>query len=179
MAFFSKKILQCYNGKELKGKLRVYTYIAGKQPTGDLFIRRLKYGISLINSAPRTPQTQSLIEQVNHVVEDNLAKLKAENNTAFWRLRLVEVVIQMNAQFHSTIQRSAREVLIRQKRPINWLSASKRRTAAGNMCEDGSLLSEANLSDELAELYSFDYNQVVDSLQLNHVSIMSRVSYQS
>lgn len=71
----------------------------------------------------------------------------------------------MNAQFHSTIQRSAWVVVFRQKRPINWLTASERRTAPGVICEDGTLLSEATLSDELAGLSSPDRNEVVDSLR--------------
>jgi transposase InsO family protein len=59
IAFLPPKIMQADNGKEFKGAL--------------LILLR-KYGIQVINGAPRSPQTQGLIEQANGVVE---AKLRA------------------------------------------------------------------------------------------------------
>ena len=58
-AFLPPKIMQADNGKEFKGAL--------------LILLR-KFGIQLINGAPRLPQTQGLVKQANGVVE---AKLRA------------------------------------------------------------------------------------------------------
>jgi hypothetical protein len=56
-AFLPPKIMQADNGKEFKGAL--------------LILLR-KYGIQVVNGAPRSPQTQGLVEQANGVVEAKL-----------------------------------------------------------------------------------------------------------
>ena len=56
-AFLPPKIVQANNSKEFKGAL---------------FILLRKYRIQVINRAPRSPQTQGLVEQANSVVEVKL-----------------------------------------------------------------------------------------------------------
>jgi hypothetical protein len=56
-AFLPPKVMQADNGKEFKGAL--------------LILLR-KYGIQVVNGAPRSLQTQGLVEQANGVVENKL-----------------------------------------------------------------------------------------------------------
>jgi hypothetical protein len=52
--FYPPGLIQCNNGKEFKGALLI-------------LLRR--YSIQIINSSPRQPQTQGLVEQANGVVK--------------------------------------------------------------------------------------------------------------
>ncbi|KFY66788.1 hypothetical protein V496_01922 [Pseudogymnoascus sp. VKM F-4515 (FW-2607)] len=63
------KIMQADNGKEFKGAL--------------LILLR-KYGIQVVNGAPRSPQTQGLVEQANGVVENKLRGM--ENGPRVYRM---------------------------------------------------------------------------------------------
>ena len=44
----------------------------GKEFKGAFLILLQKYGIQVVNGAPRSPQTQGLVEQANGVVENKL-----------------------------------------------------------------------------------------------------------
>jgi transposase InsO family protein len=65
-AFLPPKIMQADNRKEFKGAL--------------LILLR-KYGIQVINGAPRSPQTQGLVEQANGVVEAKLRAWKMDHGS--------------------------------------------------------------------------------------------------
>ena len=88
-AFLPPKIVQADNRKGLKGALPI--------------ILR-KYGIQLVNGAPRLPQTQGLVEQANGVVETKLRAWKMDNGSSEWANGLLEVTLAMNTQKHSTIR---------------------------------------------------------------------------
>ncbi|KFY31445.1 hypothetical protein V493_01099 [Pseudogymnoascus sp. VKM F-4281 (FW-2241)] len=75
----------------------------GKEFKGALLILLQKYGIQVINGAPRSPQTQGLIEQANGVVEAKLRAWKMDHGSTEWKDGLLEVTLAMNTQIHSTI----------------------------------------------------------------------------
>jgi hypothetical protein len=112
-AFLPPKIVQADNGKEFKGAL--------------LILLR-KYGIQVINGAPRSPQTQGLVEQANGVVESKLRAWKMDNGSTEWADGLVEVTLAMNTQIHSTIKCAPAELLFRERTSyIDWLNSQKRK----------------------------------------------------
>ena len=111
-AFLPPKIVQTDNGKEFKGAL--------------LILLR-KYGIQIINGAPRSPQTQGLVEQANGVVEAKLRAWKMDNGSTEWAYGLMEVTLAMNTQRHSTIGCAPVELLFRERTSYNdWLNQQKR-----------------------------------------------------
>ena len=73
--------MQADNGKEFKGAL--------------LLLLR-KFRIRVINGAPRSPQTQGLIEQANGVVKAKLRAWKMDNGSTKWADGLLEVTLAMN-----------------------------------------------------------------------------------
>jgi hypothetical protein len=75
----------------------------GKEFKGALLILLRKFGIQVINRAPRSPQTQGLVEQANGVVEAKLWAWKMDNRSTKWSDGLLEVTLAMNTQIHSTI----------------------------------------------------------------------------
>ena len=83
------KIVQADNGKEFKGAL--------------LILLR-KYGIQVVNGAPRSPQTQGLVEQTHGVVETKLRAWNMDNRSTEWASGLLEVTLATNTQKHSTIR---------------------------------------------------------------------------
>jgi hypothetical protein len=94
------KIMQADNGKEFKGAL--------------LILLR-KYGIQVVNGAPRSPQTQGLVEQANGVVEAKLRAWKMDHGSTEWKDGLLEVTLAMNTQIHSTIRCTLAELLFRER----------------------------------------------------------------
>jgi transposase InsO family protein len=112
-AFLPPKIVQADNGKEFKGAL--------------LILLR-KYGIQVVNGAPRSPQTQGLVEQANGVVETKLRAWKMDNGSTEWANGLLEVTLAMNTQKHSTIGCAPAELLFRERTSyIDWLNSQKRK----------------------------------------------------
>ena len=112
-AFLPLKIMQADNGKEFKGAL--------------LILLR-KYGIRVINGAPRSPQTQGLIEQANGVVENKLRAWKMDHGSTEWKDGLLEVTLAMNTQIHSTIGCAPAELLFRDRSShIDWLNSQARK----------------------------------------------------
>ncbi|KFY99256.1 hypothetical protein V500_01428 [Pseudogymnoascus sp. VKM F-4518 (FW-2643)] len=112
-AFLPPKIMQADNGKEFKGAL--------------LLLLR-KYGIQVINGAPRSPQTQGLVEQANGVVENKLRAWKMDHGSTEWKNGLLEVVLAMNTQIHSTIGCAPAELLFRERSShIDWLNSQARK----------------------------------------------------
>jgi hypothetical protein len=111
-AFLPPKIVQTDNGKEFKGAL--------------LILLR-KYGIQIINGAPRSPQTQGLVEQANGVVEAKLRAWKMDNGSTEWANGIMEVTLAMNTQKHSTIGCAPVELLFRERTSyIDWLNQQTR-----------------------------------------------------
>jgi hypothetical protein len=131
-AFYPPKILQCDNGKEFKGAV--------------LILLR-KYGIKLINGAPRTPQTQGLVEQANGVVEQKIAAWKVDNGSTAWKPALPEICMSMNKQYHSAIKACPWQVVFRDRTAPTWLTAEERRLHPGVVCEDGSIMTELALEE--------------------------------
>jgi hypothetical protein len=78
-----------------------------------LLILLRKYGIKLINSAPRSPQTQGLVEKGNDEVEKKITKWKLDHGTNKWHYSLVEVALQINSQYHRTIGGLNPKILLR------------------------------------------------------------------
>ncbi|KFZ11413.1 hypothetical protein V501_04793 [Pseudogymnoascus sp. VKM F-4519 (FW-2642)] len=112
-AFLPPKIMQSDNGKEFKGAL--------------LILLR-KFGIRVINGAPRSPQTQGLVEQGNRVVEDKLRSWKMDHGSTEWANGLLEVTLAINTQKHSTIGCTPAELLFRDHTShISWLSSDARK----------------------------------------------------
>ena len=112
-AFLPPKIMQADNGKEFKGAL--------------LILLR-KYGIQVVNGAPRSPQTQGLVEQANGVVENKLRAWKMDHGSTEWKDGLLEVTLAMNTQIHSTIGCAPAELLFRDRSShINWLNSQARK----------------------------------------------------
>jgi hypothetical protein len=75
----------------------------GKEFKGALLILLRKYGIQVVNGAPRSPQRQGLVEQANGVVEAKLRAWKMDHGSTEWKDGLLEVTLAMNTQIHSTI----------------------------------------------------------------------------
>ena len=112
-AFLPPKIMQADNGKEFKGAL--------------LLLLR-KYGIQVVNGAPRSPQTQGLVEQANGVVEAKLRAWKMDHGSKEWKDGLLEVTLAMNTQIHSTIGCAPAELLFRDRSShIDWLNSQARK----------------------------------------------------
>lgn len=112
-AFLPPKIMQCDNGKEFKGAL--------------LILLR-KYGIQIVNGAPRSPQTQGLVDQANGVVEVKVRAWKMDNESTEWVDGLLEVTLAINTQKHSTIGCAPAELLFRERTSyIDWLNSQKRK----------------------------------------------------
>lgn len=72
----------------------------GKEFKEALLILLRKYGIQIINGAPRSPQTQGLVEQANGVVETKLRAWKMDNGSTEWANGILEVTLAMNTQVH-------------------------------------------------------------------------------
>lgn len=121
-----------------------------------------KYGIKLINGAPRSPQTQGLVEKGNDEVEKKITKWKLDHGTNKWHYSLVEVALQINSQYHRTIGGHSFEVVFRHKKPINWLTHEERTAASGVECEGGEIISEESLSKELEDEKS---QEILDNLR--------------
>jgi hypothetical protein len=112
-AFLPPKIMQSDNGKEFKGAL--------------LILLR-KFGIQITNGAPRSPQTQGLVEQANGVVEAKLRAWKMDNGSTEWADGILEVTLAMNTQKHSTIGCAPAELLFRERTSyIDWLNSHARK----------------------------------------------------
>ncbi|KFY03974.1 hypothetical protein V490_00036 [Pseudogymnoascus sp. VKM F-3557] len=112
-AFLPPKIMQADNGKEFKGAL--------------LILLR-KYGIQVVNGAPRSPQTQGLVEQAKRVVENKLRAWKMDHGSTEWKDGLLEVILAMNTQIHSTIGCAPAELLFRDRSShIDWLNSQARK----------------------------------------------------
>jgi hypothetical protein len=108
-AFLPPKIMQADNGKEFKGALLILLQ---------------KFGIRVINGAPRSPQTQGLVEQANGVVEAKLCAWKMDNGSTKWSDGLLEVTLAMNTQKHSTIGCAPAELLFREHTShMDWLNS--------------------------------------------------------
>jgi hypothetical protein len=76
------------------------------------------------NGAPRSPQTQCLVEQANGVVKSKLRAWKMDHGSTEWKDGLLEVTLAMNTQIHSTIGCAPAELLFReQSSHINWLNS--------------------------------------------------------
>jgi hypothetical protein len=71
------------------------------------------------------------------------------NRSPLWHLALTEIANQMNAQLHTSLKTTPWEVVFRQKKPINWLTAQERREAEGVEVEGGGIITEESLSKEL------------------------------
>ncbi|KAF4632748.1 hypothetical protein G7Y89_g5377 [Cudoniella acicularis] len=113
LAFLPPKIIQADNGKEFKGAL--------------LILLR-KFGIQVINGAPRSPQTQGLVEQANGVVEAKLRAWKMDNGSTEWADGILEVTLAMSTQKHSTIGCAPAELLFRERSSYhNWLNSQARK----------------------------------------------------
>ncbi|KFY24781.1 hypothetical protein V491_02021 [Pseudogymnoascus sp. VKM F-3775] len=105
--------MQADNGKEFKGALLILLW---------------KYGIQVVNGAPRSPQTQGLVEQANGVVEAKLRAWKMDHGSTEWKDGLLEVTLAMNTQIHSTIGCAPAELLFRDRSShINWLNSQARK----------------------------------------------------
>ncbi|KFX88862.1 hypothetical protein V490_07367 [Pseudogymnoascus sp. VKM F-3557] len=137
-AFLPPKIMQADNGKEFKGAL--------------LLLLR-KYGIQVVNGAPRSPQTQGLVEQANGVVENKLRAWKMDHGSTEWKDGLLEVTLAMNTQIHSTIGCAPAELLFRERSSyINWLDSQARKDLTiGIEQEDPAMgpIFESDLQSEL------------------------------
>lgn len=121
-AFLPPKIVQADNGKEFKGAL--------------LILLR-KYGIQVINGAPRSPQTQGLIEQANGVVESKIRAWKMDNASTEWADGLLEVTLAINTQIHSTIGCAPAELLFRERTSyIDWLNSQMRKDPAIGVAQE-------------------------------------------
>ncbi len=115
MAFGPLKIIQCNNGTKFKGALL-------------LVLKR--HGIKLINSNPRSPQTQRLVEQANGVVENKMKAWKIENGSTLWHEALLEVALAINMQVYSATNQSPYNVLFRQPfNAVTWMTQFERQSA--------------------------------------------------
>ncbi len=63
-----------------------------------------KYNIKLINSRPRLPHTQRLVERANVVVKDKLQKSQTVNGTGAWADALIKYVKQSTTKLMSLFQ---------------------------------------------------------------------------
>jgi hypothetical protein len=82
----------------------------------------------VVNGAPRSPQTQGLVEQANGVVETKLRARKMDNGSTEWANGLLEVTLATNTQKRSTIGCAPAELLFRERTSyIDWLNSQKRK----------------------------------------------------
>lgn len=121
-AFLPPKIMQADNGKEFKGAL--------------LILLR-KYGIQIVNGAPRSPQTQGLVEQANGVVETKLRAWKMDNGSTEWADGILEVTLAMNTQIHSAIGCAPAELLFRERTSyVDWLNSHARKDVTVGVAQE-------------------------------------------
>jgi len=92
-------ILQCDNGTEFKGAC-------------DSLVKH--HGIPVVHSKPRTPQTNGLIEQANGVLRSKILAWMTEMESIEWWVALLEAMLSMNRQVHSTTGKSPCEVVFKQ-----------------------------------------------------------------
>ena len=85
-----------------------------KEFKGALLILLRKYGIKIINGAPRSPQIQGLVEQANGVVKAKVRAWKMDNGSTMWADGLLKVTLAMNTQKHSTIGCAPAKLLFRE-----------------------------------------------------------------
>lgn len=97
IAFFGPpRMIQCDNGREFKGAVKVF----------------LKdHNILLVHGAPRHPQSQGLVKQSNAVVKRKLQALMEEKGTHEWSSLLLHVMLAMNSQLHEVLRQSPYEVV--------------------------------------------------------------------
>ena len=136
------RIIQCDNGKEFKGAV--------------LHILQ-RHGIKLINSTPRHPQSQGLVEQGNSVVERKLRALMAERGTREWGSLLVEVSIAMNSEVHSTLRLTPYEIVFNQRMRIDdWVPIEEREQAMLHMAQDEKDRMVREIEEELENTSEID-----------------------
>ena len=82
------RIIQCDNGNEFKGVLLLLLQI---------------HSIQLINSRPRHPQSQGLVEQANGVMKLKLRNWMQHNKSSKWKNALPDVALAINRQAHSSL----------------------------------------------------------------------------
>ena len=118
---------------------------------GALLVLLRRYGVKVLLGSLRTPQAQALAEKANSVVEDKLAKWKADYGSPLWHLGLAEIAVQMKSQdgdsrFDFVCRSSAESVLQGSDQPpfkcseapkdqrINWLCLNLRTRQPGPLC---------------------------------------------
>jgi len=112
MCFGPSQILQADNGKEFKGAL--------------LILLR-KWGIRVMNGAPRSPHVQGLVEQGNSVVKQKIRAWKKDNNSKEWVYGLVDIANSINKQKHSTTKMSPYEIVFRKRASFAGWTPPKQR----------------------------------------------------
>ena len=90
MCFGPPEIAQIDNGKEFKGVCL-------------LLLKR--FGVRIVHSRPRRPQTQGLVEQANGVAKTKLGAYLREINTTAWAAALPVIAMIMNSQPHKSLPR--------------------------------------------------------------------------
>ena len=116
------RLIQCNNGKEFKS---------------DVLHLLQRYGIKLINSNSRHPQSQGSVEQGNSTVIRKLRALMAERGTREWSTLLVEVSIAMNSEVHETLRLTPYEAVFHQQMRIdNWIPMEEREQEMLGIAQD-------------------------------------------
>jgi hypothetical protein len=99
--FGPPKILQTDNGREFCSNL-IETIAKD-------------YGIKIIHSRPRHPQTQGLVEQGNGTVENRLSKWMQQRKRIDWASALPHIALSINATRHEAIKVTPYEVAFNRK----------------------------------------------------------------
>jgi hypothetical protein len=108
-------ILQCDNGGEFKGALGVLLK---------------EYGIKIVRSRPRHPQTNGAVESGNGTLKTRLDKWMIDNQSTKWTTGLLSTIISLNSQTSSTTRKSPYQIVFKQRmRDAQWLLPNERDTA--------------------------------------------------
>jgi hypothetical protein len=143
--FEPPEILQCDNGRELKGVL---------------LILLKKYGVKVINGRPHTPSTQGLMEQANGTVKTRLRAWKEDTRIKAWATAVPDILWKINCAIHGATGKSHYEVMFGRKSRWNEHLSPVEHTAVNNDHISVEVTSEP--STESAELDDVDLHNFTE-----------------
>ena len=82
---------------------RIWQSDNGTEFKGALLILLRRYGVKVINSRPRYPQSQGLVEQANGFIKKKLYAVKQLSGTSRWAAACLIVAALINRTYHKSI----------------------------------------------------------------------------
>jgi hypothetical protein len=108
--------LQCDNGGEFKGALGVLMK---------------EYGIQIIRSRPRHPQSNGAVESGNGTLKSRLEGWMMDHQSTKWTTGLVSTIISLNTHTSETTRKSPYQIVFKQlMREPKWLLPNERHSTS-------------------------------------------------